>query len=495
MDMMNEILGRRVVAIGWRGKGAKTWALQGSGCLVAEDRVLTAHHAIFSRKNDAAPWVRVPVKELAVALPADDGKLPPADDWKPLRGVAWHPPTKVPGSPDIAVLRTRTPVKRGLWTLGAPAVGLVPAARSPWNSRGFPVFAGDNAFPASGTVCFDPSGFALNCDSGSAPNHSGDSWKGMSGAPIVVHEKLVGVVANYELFSPGRLYGVPLVGLLADQSFCAAIGLCSPDARSGELLARLEERFRACLDGNKALSSSLKQLVGQKFPTSLVDASGGTRSVSDAVLALDCIDGVRILTHIYGAVRNIGDHIAAADAEKLLGYNLSIRYDFDGAQTLAHSVDGGVRVMEVPASRLWAVETKLAARMGVPAKFRPKGNDCVGKNSVGAVESGVDPGGKNAAAEIVTSVAEKLGWRKEFGSASTWLRTKLEGQADELDWYRSPIYLLVVHGSEWDLRIAEAIQGEYPEFLVARARPSSEATRDEIRIADLVFAVIEHERS
>lgn len=208
----------------------------GSGALVAPNRILTAHHVIQALKTG----------ELHVRL---EGRT----ETVPVHEVKWT------GSNDLDVALLEAPL--GHDKLGS-ALAIFSdreiAAQTSWEAKGFPEVSAKN--PRRDALKYGDvmrswvaaEEFLILRET-AAP----DSWSGLSGAAIVVHGQIVGVMRSFERHHDNqRLRATPVARFLHDPAFRNALGITAQDEV-------LDKRIQSAVDNLAKWLISQDELLGR----------------------------------------------------------------------------------------------------------------------------------------------------------------------------------------------------------------------------------------
>lgn len=375
----------RVVLI--YNKALRAHGTVGSGYLLRRDRILTARHNIFSDKEPDDPSRIVEVMTRA-------GLQAPAAEWAQAT-PAWTDPVT-----DLALLAVRDPGKLGRVPLGfAPFRSLPRDRRVEVRAIGFPRFRRDgfpdrvtgqsrwNVLDASGYTTdyrqagdrrfsFEVSSFGPDDAIRDAALKEGVSWwAGMSGASLLLHEHVTGVVVVDESEGLDRavLQVVPLRLALAAPEFRKCLRLGDPVERRTRARSMLARRLRSKswlieMLGKLEVIQDQGNLVGNDQADAL---AGGL--LSAPLLAL--LGDLRV------AVENLSDtHSDASsgrrDIRELAETVASIRHlDEVGDRLNAERLALGAPLVSIPCFKTMVAEIVMAGADGRKPEFVPRTSD------------------------------------------------------------------------------------------------------------------------
>ncbi len=189
-----------------------------------------------------------------------------------------------------------------------------------------------------------------------------DDWSGISGAPIVVGQRIIGIVCSARAeFEGRRLIATPMHRLLAEVGFAEAVGF--------EAAAKWEKQLdeiRKLLDTDRAAATALAE---QRPEWRQAAAEGGARSLA-AALGETAVHDVLLAGHL--AHRTLGEQAAAEAAgtvEAVLAHVVPVIYDRQFVYSLPGE-PGGV-MLQVPVATPTVAEFVMAATDGRAYRFDP----------------------------------------------------------------------------------------------------------------------------
>jgi len=192
----------------------------GTGYPISENLILTARHVLEPDDRNTCKKIRVCWNYFRSN--ENQGWFDISDD-----DIVWRSENGL----DAALIRCSKPTEvKGFGVLSSE----LPCDNTDWASEGFPRVTKccDTRNPASfiGKVCSKATQetyFELTVES--HPNKEND-WKGASGMPVFVGDKIIGVVQSVPAnFDGSRLHATPIWKLLEDKKFCSLIGYINPE--------------------------------------------------------------------------------------------------------------------------------------------------------------------------------------------------------------------------------------------------------------------------
>ncbi len=182
-------------------------------------------------------------------------------------------------------------------------------------------------------------------------------WKGISGAPIMIGDRLIGIVKTLnENFHGDRLNGVPIWKLLEDDDFRRILGVSGRK----ELLDAVIFKVRGILKSDEKL---LSLLCNQH---ELANCKKDADAVVAALLGMEIAAFIETL---YAAHGRVEDDATGAAVERLLSLLLPFLYDPDCIDSVRLGIEQGV-IHSLPIATRTFAEVIMAGTDLRPAGFR-----------------------------------------------------------------------------------------------------------------------------
>ncbi len=240
-----------------------------TGLPVGRDRILTTRHGLFPEELDdqqciELQWFHQP------ATPSVQ---------VPRANILWDSEDL-----DAALLECLLPEKLCVWRYLSSTR---PSHLEPWASEGFPIGADSGgqpqAFPISGTT----NGAATNADRLHLDLLPGfqepNQWGGISGAPVIVRDQVVGVIVTVPSESEHRIKAVFAADLFKAEGFEEVLGYGPHEGRTTALRRALKAKLDRSPDACSYLRSAMRlpngasdalcdRLIELKTPEACVEA-------------------------------------------------------------------------------------------------------------------------------------------------------------------------------------------------------------------------------
>lgn len=341
-----------------------------TGYPVGKDLILTARHVLHPEPpNQRDSRYKVAIRWHYFRSGDDADWIEIADD-----DIVWEGQ----GGLDAALIRCRRPPDAVGW---GPVSHERPRDGMPWVSEGFPRAAkyGNRRNPSSfiGKVCSkaptEPY-FELTVDA--APEDE-EGWKGVSGMPVFVGRKILGVVKSVPPnFKAGKLYATPTWKLLEDEDFRRKIGCDDQAVRIKNIKNKLLNNM---LGKSPDVVNALIEQLG--ISDDMVGLNDGQRAdhLAERLLETD----IRVVIHtLRAAHRSLceddGDTsqqnaTAAAILVKAAQLIVPALYDYATVKWVGSQRGGGhAALVPLPACIKTVAEIIMAGVDGREAKFRPR---------------------------------------------------------------------------------------------------------------------------
>ncbi|HEX3019618.1 MAG TPA: hypothetical protein VHP36_04920 [Chitinispirillaceae bacterium] len=179
----------------------------------------------------------------------------------------------------------------------------------------------------------------------SAPPSIPGLWRGISGSPILIGERLVGIITMEKENFEERLYGVSIRKMLEDEDFKRILGVTGREER----LKSLKEKVLEILKSNNKLME-------------LFQTEPALRQYStphDTVEKLFVLDIDVFLKMVLYLCNQIKDDQTAADIEKLLNLLLPVIYDPGCVESTRLGVEQGI-IHSIPVATRTIAEIIMA---------------------------------------------------------------------------------------------------------------------------------------
>lgn len=439
--------------------------LLGSGFLVAPGRVVTARHVVLDTMVDARYELRVK-SECGFWCKAT---------------IVWSGRDYL----DVAVLET---THDGVAPAPAHALELLVErdvyAAETWETHGYP------------TVCDDPPNEKLVPIHGSANScrvvdcdllldalsHPG-IWGGLSGAPVVIGAKVVGVIRSVPKgWDKKRIAATPVARFLHDADFCEAAGIKEVDAKLRTRIEAVRDRIETILRrlDNHDFTQRLAKLVG-------VDNAAGAASLNVATAFVQSCHVAQVAAWL----DQLDAEFARVDAahrhrrvvRELLDEALPASIDLRGLVHLGRaSLDANDRSLPLPLYGTTIAEAVMAGVDGRPCIFDPERREyglpiavarVLVPASTGSV--GFDPYGDQCAEQVTEAIIAAQ--RPRMMGASRDAKRKVVGEllrhrAEAApDGERYSFYIVFEHRDRLEERwqvMVERFELEVPRLVLVR---------------------------
>ncbi|GAB0150499.1 hypothetical protein McPS_32410 [Marichromatium sp. PS1] len=371
----------------------------GTGCVVGEDLILTARHVV-------SPPERNPEHPIRIRWYGQCTDDDPFSGWVELeeddKAIRWT------GKGDLDAALLVCPRHEALRDMRVYRVAISrPPALACWESRGFPQASVVGDESGHGDFCgsvlsmgWEDPFFSVKSDlpAGEEARH----WSGASGMPILVGERIVGIVqAVPDHFGNQLLRAVPTFRMLEDSTFCAEMGFAAlPDlcTRARNLMIDALGKSDEAVNGLKArlapecgnLKACREELANRVLELPLREVVDTARGVQSELRSKGKESAANVVARFVEALLPTG----ADPAE--LG---KIRPAQPGTESALIRLDAHSPTL---------VEILMAAADGRETLFRPlhdRRTFPLGKACVGRVpEGGRDPGGDQRLQDITTEL-------------------------------------------------------------------------------------------
>jgi hypothetical protein len=344
-----------VVEIGRRIPDEQDPRQIGTGAVIGPNRILTARHVVFDKSGNLKPDLRV--------RRAGGGR------WKDATWVEWtreHPPG---GGPlDVALLDAEIDGTAHLPRGAILAVRDV-VAHSRWEAKGYPRIAdeigntelksvtGTTTSCTVGSRCLE-----LNADS--LPEVAG----GLSGAPVVVDGRVVGVMHAVPKKWEGKLEATPVAAFLDDPGFRDALGLRAEDER----LAGVVKEVADMLEKHPAVAAALVKMLKLTTRPERPEDVGGIVA-RELVRACRATDAAEALNDADSALAESNADPKDRDAVRSLLWRI-LPFAVDWQQLVvsgARAIRAGSKAIDLPLRSETVAEIVLAGIDERSCKFVP----------------------------------------------------------------------------------------------------------------------------
>lgn len=201
----------------------------GTAYPVAPERILTSRHVLAKKDQDIDPrlidlaWYRVrrcPTSGQFIVCKDETGEC-----FRPERkaiSVVWD------GGEEWDAVLLQCPFPKGITVPPDLLSGVLPEFHKNWSSEGFPKAGVGKGQPH--TLKGETFGCAFSARSfqlqASTYPDEAEGWEGVSGAPIFVNERIIGLIQDVPVkFEARELQAIPMFRLLAIPEFRKAVGL------------------------------------------------------------------------------------------------------------------------------------------------------------------------------------------------------------------------------------------------------------------------------
>ncbi len=283
-----------------------------------------------------------------------------------------------------------------------------------WESRGYP----RSATPKVPLVGLSGEAYAFTRAAAtfevtvSAATGQVDDWRGISGAPVFVGQRLLGVVGEApQVHQGGRLHSTPSHLLLTNPGFRAALGKDECDERRERLLADIRQLLTT--DGKAAEELSrvgaARGLPGWKSGF----AGGGAielgREIAERTPVFEVLMALNAAHLGLSPASSGGGSEAAATIERLLERVVPLVYERSLAYELPEGGAGLLLRLGVKTDTL--VEIAMAGLDGRPFRFLPLSTGAEYPKPKGSLpeppEAGIDPRGTRAFEDFVFDLVQR----------------------------------------------------------------------------------------
>jgi hypothetical protein len=290
---------------------------------------------------------------------------------------------------------------------------------------------------------------------------------GISGAPEVVDDRIVGVICQYQGGTHNRLLVAPIERLLSDAAFREAVGL-PPDDRSTEDEQTLRRAAVTILGRHPPVLGAVRSFAPHSAATA--------ETIIDRLVSMEPVPLADLLDRVHECVLQGADPSAAAAAVELMNHILVIRRWGDRV-SVREVYEGACRVVKLPASTRATTELSYRAIHGRPSRFKLLGGEAVGAHAVYFPEAGSRP--ETACRDMKEHLerAQEPKTRAALKSTVNYEKT------------RSPFYA-VIEGSNANLQAAGELQAEF-EIDVVRTREHAELDDTLQRESDVAKCITE----
>ena len=376
------------------------------------------------------------------------------------------------------------------------AIPIVPLAEGPstrmepWESRGCPVGSGlendhelESMLALSGKAhrfATDARTFQLELSTAASKV---ENWQGISGAPVFVRDRLIGVIAKTSKIFPETLQAVPVTALLSIPGFCVAIGF-DDRARARE---RLLEDVRQLLERD---TPTVDLLVAQHDSWREANQDGVDR-LSEAMCSETPV--VDFLRHVNAAHRDGYREGASTKTLKTLEELTGKAVPILTTQRILGLVYDEGAFLRLPVATETMAELIMAGLHEREFRFHGTREERRVPEAEArlctSVECGIDPGSKVQFRELVEYLAQRFLFDRPLGSllgADGMLGAdRVEEAADrvneELEWLATEYDLPLRHYYLFTKRFADTKPGfirQIEEHLPALALVRLDGTDD-----------------
>lgn len=467
----------------------------GEGCIatgypVASGLILTARHMLHPEDRDEDKPIEVRWYHQAA----------PARAWRPIGSIAWEDEAL-----DVALLCCAFP--EGLRDWGVPSTD-PPRDTMRWVSEGFaragrkedgnrrPVGLQGRAYSMAEAA----QEFELGVDD---PTSLADGWRGLSGCPVFVDQKILGVVKTCPAnFDARRLKATPMWRLHEHPGFRKHLGYPERERQLREMLDAVAGLLAPCPKATEALVGELSGNGGR------IDAGKRPEDLADALMRLRFEDLLPKLNRIHDALCRDAKNTASADAtavEELSARLLPVIYDAAVIEGTRTRVTGGqVALMSLPSATRTLAEIIMAGTDRRPSEFRPAAGELDFPLGLLALpdppESGIDAGHESFLRNWHVQMIEKFASPEDRGRYRDQPEELIQRAADELNHqlesYSKRFYYFAVLPPDEPARLAwRALFGElkrlYPPIAFVTLTDARDMERNEQRqlrpLRDMLF--------
>jgi len=317
----------------------------GTGYPVANDLILTARHVVRPKKRDPDRPIEVRFK---------------GGDWCGCADqLDWESSPEL----DVALLECEFPheIRREVFGFLSEAR---PEDHAPWTGAGFARAGGDDKdgqhrlVSVQGKVHSGPDEdpqFELGAD---YPADVEAGWQGLSGSPVFVHGKIIGVIVVCPAdFGAGRLGATPVWKLLQDRTFSKAVGHDDQLERH----RRFEDRVARILEGSEAAIQAVTKGLNPPVNLAGVAVSGQAKETARRLLDLDVPGVIKRCKRAHDDLSAQGLADATRVVADLVQLVLPAIYDhgvIEAVRTRKYNVDAAL--LELPAGIRTVAEVIMA---------------------------------------------------------------------------------------------------------------------------------------
>ncbi len=345
----------------------------GTAYPIARDRILTARH-VLAAKGETIDLSKIELTWFH--LPKIDGKRIRADPQKVK--IAWDG-----GDTGWDAVILECPFPEGVSLSSDLLSRGRPETDARWQSLGFAATGereeGREPQPLKGAVyaCADKDRvFHLGIDDAAA---FADDWKGASGSPVFVGNRIMGIIVrNIPPFEGRRIEAIPMFRLLQTPEFRNAVGLPERD-RIAIDPARFQAKIVAILKRESSVLELWEEMRSQPdFVGKAISVSCGSDAVERRAehvvknMFNDFDSGKRLLQLAMDECRTSGDETTKNHLHQVAYLYFPACFSREDSEAvLTNYMHGTSELIDTLAASVASIEFRMAAIEGRPADFDP----------------------------------------------------------------------------------------------------------------------------
>lgn len=258
----------------------------GTAYPIAKDVLLSGAHVVGSSDPTAieARWFN---------------QTDPVNEWRRCSEILWDGREQDPKI-DVVLLKCTFP--DAIAEQFALPSAVPPQDHQAWASEGFPLVGAKTtlAVPLKGeaySMADEAREFSLGVNNAVATK---DGWQGASGSPVIVNDRVIGVITKCpRLFNQERMHAVPMTLLLQNEKFCEHIGYNLASDQQDQLCRAAARLLSRC-------SVSLANLLGKSIGPN-EDKDAIAKSVIASLIADSKSDSLQVAIRLVKAQRELDD--------------------------------------------------------------------------------------------------------------------------------------------------------------------------------------------